>query len=233
MKAIDDEADIRQVLPDCVDIGVAHIATGPTDAFSLFVAERVLKEAIDRLPAFTFAHPQDAGAIQVVDDRGELPAFAVRDLIDPHGGQAAYSVPVARPVDDPVQQVRQRRARHLENLGGGLLRHDLTQRTDAIFEPIRDPGVGRCPGDLFLDPAMRRTLDLLGGVVEDDSNPQDRCVFPSAHFAARLDDAPASLAVRAPTSVLVWFDREMQLLVAIPEFKVGNLQRLQAQHSAQ
>jgi len=80
---------------------------------------------------------------------------------------------------------------------------------------------------------MRWTLDLLWGVVEDDSNPQDRCVFPSAHFAAWLDDAPAWLAVRAPASVLVWFDREMQLLVAIPEFKVANLQRLQAQHSAQ
>jgi len=108
MKAIDDEADIRQVVPDCVDIGIAHIATGPTNAFSLFGAERFLKEAIDRLPAFTFAHPQDAGTIQVVDDRGELPAFAVRDLIDSYRGQAAYSVPVARPVDDPVQQVRQR-----------------------------------------------------------------------------------------------------------------------------
>jgi hypothetical protein len=55
------------------------------------------------------------------------------------GGQAADFMPVSHTGDDPMQQIGQRRGTHLQDLGGGLLGHDLAQGADTPLLAVGDP----------------------------------------------------------------------------------------------
>ena len=61
-------------------------------------------------------------------------SLAEGNLVDTECDQATDLMSAAHPRDDPVQQVGQRRGRHFQDLGGGLLGHDLAQGADA---PLR------------------------------------------------------------------------------------------------
>ncbi len=98
MEAVDDQRDIGAVVRDRLDVGAAHVATGPDNARFLPPAQTLVEEAIDGVAALAWADPQDPRAVEVVDEGGELAALAVGDLVDPERGQAADSVSALRSV---------------------------------------------------------------------------------------------------------------------------------------
>ena len=158
-----------------------------------------------------WADPHDPRPVQVVDEGGELAALAERDLVDPERGQAADGVPVAHPRDDPVQQVGEGRGRQSQDLGRGLLRHDLAQRAEAPLQAVGDAGMARRPGDLLLHAPVGRALDLFRGVPEHDAQAHDGHVLPPPELGRLVHDPAAPPTLRAAAAVLVWLDRQVEL----------------------
>jgi len=179
-EAVDDEPDIGAVMCDRAGVGGAHVATGPGDARCLPRAQTLGEEAINGVAPLARADPQDPRAVQVIDERGELSTLAKGDFVDPEGGHAADRMPVAHPRDDPVQQVGQGRGRHQQDLGGSLLRHDLTQGAETPLQAVGDARVGRRPGDLILHASVRRALDLPRGIPEEDFHAHEGTILPPA-----------------------------------------------------
>ena len=227
MEAVDDQRDIGAVVRDRPDIGGAHVATGPGNARFLPRAQTVVEEAIDGVATLARADPQDTRAVQVVDEGGELAALAVGDLVDPEGDQAADGVPVTHPRNDPVQQVGQGRGRQQQDLGRGLLGHDLAQGADAPLQAVGDPCRGRCPGDLLLHAPVSRTLNLLRGIPEHDVQAHEGQILPPARLGRLVHNPAASPTCRTAAAVFVRFNRQMQLGVAIFETKIGDFHALQ------
>src|SRR2546423_277148 len=105
MESIDDERRIRAVVLDRLRVGQTHVAAGPGDLCALIFGEMFGEELIDSRPALAHANPYNAGTIQVVDDRGVLPAFAIGDFVDTQGDQRSNLVAAADPVNRPVKNV--------------------------------------------------------------------------------------------------------------------------------
>ena len=142
VEAVDDQRGVGTVMLDRLGVGAAHIATGPQNARFLPLAQALIEEPVNALSALALADPQDPGAVQIIDQGGELAALAEGDLVDAQGGYTADFMAVSYPVDDPVQQVRECRGRHTQDLGGGLLGHDLAQGTEAPLQAVADARIG-------------------------------------------------------------------------------------------
>ena len=134
VETVEDESGIRAVVFDGLDIGAAHIATGPTDAAALVFGEVLGEERVDGLAAFTGANPEDPGAVQIINDGGELAALGIGDFIDSDSDQTTDFVTGAGAGDDAVKQVGEGGLGHVEQEGGGLLSHHLAESADAEFE---------------------------------------------------------------------------------------------------
>ncbi len=129
---------------------------------------------------------------------------------------------------DPMQAVGERRWGHLQNLGRGLLRHDLAERTDAKLQAIGDAGIRGRPGDSLLHEPMGRTDDLLRGIPEQDLAAKDRYVLPGSGLLGLPHDRAAALTFWATTAVFEGLDPEVEFRIALLECKGGDFQILQA-----
>ena len=167
-------------------------------------------------------------AIQVIDEGGKLAALQEGDLVDAKGSHAADLMPVAHPRDDPVQQVGQCRGSHFQDLGSGLLGHDLAQGAESPLQTVGDARIRRCPWDRLLQPPVRRAVDLLRCVPEQDFHPHERDVFPLAELSCLAYDPATPPTFRAAAAILVWLDRQMQFLVAVLEPETGDFHSFQA-----
>ena len=228
MEMIDDESGVRAMMLDGLGVGAAHVATGPADLAPLVLAQGFGEEPVDCFAPLSGADPDHASALEIVDNRGEFAPLAVGDLVGPKAPQAPDGMPVPRTGNDPMQQVRDRRAGHVQDLGGGLLRHAATEHAQAPFEPVGDTCVACCPGNLLLDSPVRRALDLPGVEPHEDLDPKDRQVLPAAPCSCARDDPSSTAALRAPAAVLVGLDRQVQLPATILERERGDLHALYA-----
>ncbi len=138
VETVDDERGILTVMFDGLGIGQAHVATGPLDPRLLPLTQALVEEPVNRLAALALADPQDARAVQIIDDGGEFTALAVGDLVGAQSDQAPDFMSVSHPRDDPMQQVGQCRCWHLQDFGSGLLGHDLAQGTDPPLQAVGD-----------------------------------------------------------------------------------------------
>ena len=191
MEAVDDERHIRAVVGDRPDVGGTHVATGSGDPGFLPPAQPVVEEAVDGVAALAGADPEDPRAVQVVDEGGEFTALAVGDLIDPERGHTPDGVPVARPRDDPMQQVGQGRGREPQDLSRRRLGHDLTQGAEAPFQAVGDARIDRRPGDLLLHAPVGRALDFLRGIPKHDAEAHHRDVLPPPQLGRLVHDPAA------------------------------------------
>jgi len=228
METVDDERGIGAVMLDRPGIGAAHVATGPQDASLLPLAQTFVEEAVNCLAALTQAHPQDTRTIQVVNKSGKLAALAEGDLVGTEGDQATDFMPITNTRNDPVQQVGQCRGWYFQDLGGGLLGHDLAQGTDAPFQAIGDARMGWSPWDCLLRSPVRRASDLLRCIPEQDFHAHEGEIFPSAKLGRVVHDSATPSTFRAATAILVWLDRQMQFLISILEPKLGDFHAFQA-----
>ncbi|RLJ22824.1 hypothetical protein DJ030_00140 [bacterium endosymbiont of Escarpia laminata] len=135
---------------------------------------------------------------------------------------------ISRPVDNTVQQIRQRRGGHLQDLGGSLLGHDLAQGTDAPLQTVGDTRIGQCPWDRFLHLPVRRALNLLRRIPEQDFHAHESEILPSAKLCCMAHDPAAPSTFRATAAVLVWLNRQVHLLVTFLEPKAGDFHASQA-----
>ncbi len=228
MEAVDDERGIGAVMLDRPGIGAAHVATGPQDASLLPLAQTFVEEAVNCLTALTQAHPQDTRTIQVVNKGGKLAALAEGYLVGTEGDQATDFMPITNTRNDPVQQIGQCRGWHFQDLGSGLLGHDLAQRTDAPFQAIGDARMGWSPWDCLLRSSVRRASNLLRCIPEQDFHAHEGEIFPPAKLGRVVHDLATPSTFRAAAAILVWHDRQMQLLVTILEPKLGDFHAFQA-----
>ena len=163
----------------------------------------------------------------VVDEGGEFTTLAVGDLVDTESGHTADFVPLAHSRDDPVQQVGQGRGRQPQDLGRGLLGHDLAQSADAPLQAVGNACKRRRPGDLLLHPPVRRALDLLRGIPEHDPHAHEGNILPPPKLGRVVHNPAAPPTFRAPAAVFVRLDRQVQLRLAMLEPKTDDLQALQ------
>ena len=138
MEAVDNQRGIGTVMFDGLGIGLAHVATGPLNALLLPLAQALVEEQVNRLAALSPADPQDMSTVQIIDDGGVFTALAERDLINTEGFHAPDFMAISGAVDNPVQEVGERRGGHLQDLGGGLLGHDLAQGADPPLQAVGD-----------------------------------------------------------------------------------------------
>ena len=228
MEAVNDECGVGAVMLDRLGVGAAHVATGPQNACLLPLAQTFVEKAINGLTALSHAYPQDTRTIQVINQGSKLTALAEGNLIDAEGNQPTYSMPIADTRYDAVQQVGERRGGHLQDLGGGLLCHDLAQGADAPLQAVGDARIGWRPGNRFLCPPMRGALDLLRRIPEKNLHAHQGEVLPSAKLARMTHDPAASATSRATASVFVGLNRQMQLLVTFLKPKTGDFHVFQA-----
>jgi len=64
---------------------------------------------------------------------------------------------------------------------------------------------------------VRRALDLLWRIPEQDFHPHEGEVLPAAKLGCLAYDSATPSTFRTATAVLVWLDRQMQLFVAVLE----------------
>src|SRR5262249_40731994 len=124
VEAINDQLCLGTVVLDGFGVGATHITTCPLNTLSLVLTQLGVEKQVDRFTALSLPNPDDAGAIEVVYDRRKLSSFAVRNLVHSERDQAADLVTRANPCDHPVQDIRQGRTWHFENVGRCLLSHD-------------------------------------------------------------------------------------------------------------
>ena len=129
---------------------------------------------------------------------------------------------------DPMQTVGERRWGHLQNLGRGLLRHDLAERTDAKLQAIGDAGIRGRPGDSLLHEPMGRADDLLRGIPEQDLAAQDGHILPGPDLLGLAHNRAAALTLRATTAVFEGLDPEVEFRIALLECKGGDFPIFQA-----
>ena len=227
VEAVDDQRGVGTVMLDRLGVGAAHIATGPQNARFLPLAQALIEEPVNALSALALSDPQDPGAVQIIDQGGELAALAEGDLVDAQGGYTADFMAVSYPVDDPVQQVRECRGRHTQDLGGGLLGHDLAQGTEAPLQAVADARIGIRPGDGLLHPCVGGAEDLLGGVPEQHLQAHEGEILPATRRGGLPHHPPPPPTVRAAAAVLVRLDRQVQLFVTVLEVKAGDLHAFQ------
>lgn len=228
MEAVDDKRGIGTVVLDRLGVGATHVATGPQNARFLPLAQAFVEEAINGLAALSPAYPKDMRTIKVINEGGKLATLAEGDLINAEGDQTTDFMPFAHTCNDPVQQVRQRRGWHFQDLGSCFLSHDLAQGTDAPLQPVGYPRIGRCPWDRLLRPPVGRALNLLGCIPEQDLHAHESEILPSAKLGRMTHNPATSPTFWAAAAVLIWLDRQMQLLVTIFEPNTGDFHALQA-----
>ena len=225
---IDDERGVRAMMLDRLGVGTAHVAAGPADLSALVLAQGLGKEPIDGFAAFSGRDPHHSGALEVVDQGGEFASLAVGDLVGSEAPEAPDAVPIAPGADDAVQQPRERRAGHVQDLGSRLLRHGAAEHADPPFEPVGDARIAGRPGDLLLYTTTRRAFDLPGAEPQQDLDPNEGQILPATPHARTRHDAAPPAALRAATAVLVGLDRQVQLPAVVQELQVSDLHAFQS-----
>jgi hypothetical protein len=177
----------------------------------------VLKEEVDRIPALASFDPNYARSVEVIDDGGILVALAVGDLIHPDGAQSSDPMPIPKPHNALVEEVREGGGGNMKEPGGGFLGHQLTVDKQGVLESICDSGVGIRPGDLFLDSAVSGAVDFFRLVTEEHGPPENRDVPPHSGGGADMHDSPSTPAMGTAASNLVRLHKEMQFLIPVPE----------------
>ena len=223
VEVVDDEGGVRAVVLDRLGVGAAHVATGPADLAPLVLAQGFGEEPVDGFAPLSGTDPDHASSLQIIDNRGEFAPLAVGDLVGPEAAQSPDGMSVAGAGNDSMQQVRDRRAGHVQDLGGGLLRHAATEHAQAPFEPVGDACVARGPGNLLLHSPVRRALDLPGAEPQHDLDPEDGQVLPAAARACARHDPSSTAALRAAAAVLVGLDRKVQFPATILKRERGDL----------
>jgi hypothetical protein len=192
METIQDQGDVRAMLLDGAYVGFTHVTGSPENLLSLVVGEAFLEEEVDRIPALALFDPNDARSVQVIDDSRVLVALAIGDLIHTDGAQSSDFMPIPEPGNALVEEVREGGGGDMEEPGSGLLGHQLTVDKQGILVAIGDPGIGICPGDVFLDTAVGGAADLFGLVTEVHGPPANRDVPPHSGGGSDVhDDSPA------------------------------------------
>ena len=228
VEVVDDEGGVRAVVLDRLAVGSVHVATGPADLAPLVLTQGFGEEPVDGSAPLSGTDPYHASSLQIIDNRGKFALLSVGDLVGPEAPQSPDGMSVAGVGNDSMQQVRDDRAGHVQNLGGGLLRHAATEHAQAPFEPVGDACVSRGPGNLLLHSPVRRALDLPGAEPQHDLDPQHRQILPNAARACARDDPSSTAALRAAAAVLVGLDRHVQLSATILKRERGDLHALYA-----
>ena len=109
-----------------------------------------------------------------------------------------------------MEQVRQGRGGQPQQLGGGLLGHDLAVAQHQVLQAIGHPTLGIGPGQALTNPAMCGAVDLARPVHQPDRPRSDRDVAPVAWLGALPDDLSAPAAVRAATAVFKGLDEDIK-----------------------
>ena len=117
--------------------------------------------------------------------------------------------------------------RHSQDLGRSLLRHDLAQGAEAPLQAVSDAGIGRRPGDLLLHASVGWALDLLRRIPEHDAQAHEGNILPPTRLGRLVHDPAAPPTIRTAAAVFVRLDRQVELLFAMQEPKMGDLQALQ------
>lgn len=228
VEAIDNQFGVGAMVPDGFGVGAAHVATGPLDAPLLPRAQTLAEEPIDRLAALAPADPQHLGTVQVIDQCGEFAALTERDFIHAERVHAPDLMAIADPVDNPVQQIRERRGGHLQDLGSSLLGHYLAQHADAPLQAIGNTRIRRRPGNLLLNAAMGGTVNLLGGVPKQNLHAHQGQILPATQVRRLAHDPAPAPTLRATATVFVGLDCQVQFCVASSELKLGDPHAFQA-----
>jgi hypothetical protein len=210
VEAVQNERGIRAVMLDGVDISTAHITAGPANAASLVNGEVIVEEAVDGFTSLAGTDPDDAGAIQIVDDGGELATLGERDFVDADSDQSADFVTGAGAGNDAVEQIGEGGFGHAQHEGGGALSCQAAQRADAVFQSVSDPRHRRRPRDIFLETAMIAANNLVGSVVEPDGDSKDSQISPDAIFSEPTSNTAAATAEWTPATVLKGLDDEVE-----------------------
>jgi len=121
VEVIDDKRGVRAMILERLGVDTAHVAAGAADLSALVVAQGLGKEPVDGFAAFSGPHPHHPGALEVVDQGREFARLAVGDLVGSDAPEASDAASVAPGGDAAVQQPRERRAGHVQDLGSRLL----------------------------------------------------------------------------------------------------------------
>lgn len=210
-------------------VGAAHVVAGPADLGALVLPRGFGKEPIDGFPAVRSPQLQRPGSVKVVDQGGEFGSFAVGNFVVAKAPQAPDAVSTEPGADNVMQQPRQRRAGHKQDLTGSRLRHGAAEHADPPFQPAGDARVAVHPGDVPLYPSMRWALVPPTAEPQQDLDSKDGQIVPATPRGRARHDAPLPAAPRTAASILkLGLDRNVQLPAMVLERERSALHAIQS-----